>query len=92
MAPVAIAPEAFIARLRAFGEPVAVGGEGVAAGGPRDRPSSRCRRPGSPAHRLSAAALVRRVRTGAGVPARPVYARLPDAEVARLRAIAAAGA
>jgi len=32
------------------------------------------------------------VRAGAGVPARPVYARLPDAEVARLGAIAAAGA
>jgi hypothetical protein len=46
--------------------------------------------PGSPSHRLSAAALVRRVRAGAGVAARPVYARLPDAEVNRLRAAAGA--
>jgi len=91
LAPVAIAPAAFMARLRAFGEPVAVGGEGVAAAGPEIGEFA-VPPPGSPAHRLSAAALVRRVRTGAGLPARPVYARLPDAEVARLGAIAAAGA
>jgi hypothetical protein len=40
---------------------------------------------------VGAAALVRRVRAGAAVPARPVYARLPDAEVNR-RLAAAAGA
>lgn len=89
--PVAIAPEAFIARLRAFGEPVGVAGEGVAAAG--DGIGEFIVLPaGSPAHRLSAAALVRRVRSGAAMPARPVYARLPDAEVARLNAVAAAGA
>ncbi|MFP5354508.1 MAG: PAS domain S-box protein [Gemmatimonadota bacterium] len=37
-------------------------------------------------------ALVRRVRDGAGLPARPVYARLPDAEVNRRAAAAAAEA
>lgn len=45
----------------------------------------------SPAHRLGAAALVRRVAAGAGLPAAPVYARLPDAEVNRLKAAGAAG-
>lgn len=45
----------------------------------------------SPAHRLAAGALVRRVAAGAGLPAAPVYARLPDAEVNRLKAVGAAG-
>jgi tRNA threonylcarbamoyladenosine biosynthesis protein TsaB len=40
----------------------------------------------SSAHRLRAAALVVRVDAGAGRAAVPVYARLPDAEVNRLRA------
>jgi tRNA threonylcarbamoyladenosine biosynthesis protein TsaB len=41
-------------------------------------------------HRLRAAALVTRVDAGAGRQAVPMYARLPDAEVNRLRAAAAA--
>lgn len=41
-------------------------------------------------HRLRAAALVVRVDAGAGREAVPVYARLPDAEVNRLRAAGAA--
>lgn len=44
----------------------------------------------SPAHRISALDLVRRVEAGAARPAVPVYLRLPDAEVNRLRAEAAA--
>jgi tRNA threonylcarbamoyladenosine biosynthesis protein TsaB len=40
----------------------------------------------SAAHRIRAAALVARVHAGAGRPPVPVYARLPDAEVNRLRA------
>ena len=45
---------------------------------------------GSPAHLLDAVHLVACVDAGNGVPARPVYARLPDAEVNRLRALGAA--
>lgn len=89
MAPVAIAPGDLAARLRAAGEPVGVGGEGVSAAGEEIRGFA-VPPPGSPSHRLFAAALVRRVRSGAGVAARPVYARLPDAEVNRLRAAAGA--
>jgi tRNA threonylcarbamoyladenosine biosynthesis protein TsaB len=89
LAPVAIAPADLIARLRATGEPVGVGGEGVAAAGEEIHEFA-VLPPGSPSHRLSAAALARRVRGGAGRAARPVYARLPDAEVNRLRAAAGA--
>ena len=93
LAPVAMSPEDLAARMRATGEPVVVGGEGLAAarellaGPPFTSPPE-----GSPRHRVGASALVRRVRAGAGLPARPVYARLPDAEVNRRRALAAAGA
>ena len=90
VAPVAVGPQEFIARLRDFGEPVGIGGEGVEAAGEGIREFA-VLPAGAPAHRLSAAALVRRVRSGAGRPARPVYARLPDAEVARRRAATAAG-
>lgn len=92
VAPVAVAPVAFASRLEEAGEPVWVGGEGVAAGGEALlAPALRIVPPGAPAHRVGAAALVRRVRAGAGLPARPVYARLPDAEVNR-RLAAGAGA
>ncbi len=74
--PLAVAPQEFIARLRDFGEPVGIGGEGVEAAGDGIREFT-VLPAGAPAHRLSAAALVRRVRSGAGRPARPVYARLP---------------
>lgn len=93
LAPSALAPSELAERLRALGEPVVVGGEGLAAAGdalagpPFSYPPA-----GSPRHRVSAAALARRVRDGAGRPARPVYARLPDAEVNRRRALSATGA
>lgn len=91
VAPVAVAPAAFAEALRSTGETVVVGGEGLAAagdhlsGGPFRAPE-----PGSPRHRVRAALLARRVADGAGRPARPEYARLPDAEVNRLAALAAA--
>ena len=93
VAPVAVAAADLAARLVAMGEPVWVGGEGVAAAaGALAVDGIHTLAPGSPGHRLSAAGLVRRVRDGAGLPARPVYARLPDAEVNRLNALAAAEA
>lgn len=93
VAPVAIAPADLAARLTATGEEVWVAGEGVeAAAGELAVERVQTLAPGSPAHRLSATALVRRVRDGGGLPARPVYARLPDAEVNRRIARAAAEA
>ena len=93
IAPVAIAAADLAARLDDLGQPVWVGGEGVAAAaGAFDRGSVRTLAGGSPGHRLSATGLVRRIAAGAGVAARPVYARLPDAEVNRLSALAAAEA
>lgn len=89
LAPCAIAPDALAARLRTAGEPLLIGGEGVAAAGEAIAGLA-VLPPGSPSHRLSAAALARRARNGGAVPARPVYARLPDAEVNRLRAAAGA--
>lgn len=92
IAPVAIAASALADRLDALGEPVWVGGDGVAAAdGAFERGALVTLAPGAPGHRLGAAALVRRVAAGAGLPARPVYARLPDAEVNRLSALASAG-
>jgi hypothetical protein len=76
-----------------MGGPAVIGGDGVpAAGGGLDGPGRTLLPPPARAARLSAGALVARVRAGAGLPARPVYARLPDAEVNRRAAIAAAGA
>lgn len=91
ISPAALAPEALAAALAELGETVWVGGEGLAAGGEALRGEGlRALPPGSAGHRLRAAALVRRVRAGAVLPARPVYARLPDAEVNRLAALAGA--
>ena len=93
LAPVALAASDLAERLVAMDEPVWVAGVGVGAtAGALEVPGVTTLAPGSPVHRLAAAALVRRVRGGGGIAARPVYARLPDAEVARLNAIAAAGA
>ncbi len=89
--PVAVAADDLAARLVAFGGPIWIGGEGVTAAGEAfDGGELHVLAPSAPAHRLSAAGLVRRVRDGAGRVARPVYARLPDAEVNRRRALAAA--
>ena len=88
--PVAVAADDFAARLAAFGAAVWIGGEGVSVA--REAFTEKelhVLAPDAPAHRLSAAGLVRRVRDGAGMAARPVYARVPDAEVNRLRALAA---
>lgn len=93
LAPLAIAPGELAARLRATTGPVVVGGEGLAAAGDHLRGEPFVAPPArSPRHRVGAAMLVRRVRRGAGLPARPVYARLPDAEVNRRTAAIAAGA
>lgn len=91
IAPVAIAAPDLAARLEALGEPAWIGGEGVAASAGAFEGGALTTLPvGAPAHRLSATGLTRRVAAGAGLPARPVYARLPDAEVNRLSALGAA--
>ncbi len=92
IAPVALAAADFVARLVELGEPVWAGGGGVGVAADALAGSGvQSLAAGSPGHRLSATALVRRARGGGGLPARPVYARLPDAEVNRLRALEAAG-
>jgi tRNA threonylcarbamoyladenosine biosynthesis protein TsaB len=80
-----------LARILAdLGEEVWLGGE-VEAGGAALEGASLKRIPaGAAANRMRAAALAHRVAAGAGLPARPVYARLPDAEVNRLAAVGAA--
>jgi tRNA A37 threonylcarbamoyladenosine modification protein TsaB len=89
-APQAIPPDGLAVLLDGIGEPAWIGGDGVpAAGTALDGPGRTLLPPAARASRPSAAALVARVRAGAGLPARPVYARLPDAEVNRR---AAAGA
>jgi tRNA threonylcarbamoyladenosine biosynthesis protein TsaB len=89
--PSALAPAELARLLSGLGEGAWLGGEGVEAGGEAlDAPGLRRVPAGAVAHRLRAAALARRVAAGAGLPARPVYARLPDAEVNRLAAAGAA--
>ncbi len=93
LAPAALAPADLRAALRGLGDEVWLGGEGIEAGGDAlEGPGLRRPPPGAAAHRVRAAHLARRVAAGAGLPARPVYARLPDAEVNRLAAVAAAAA
>jgi tRNA threonylcarbamoyladenosine biosynthesis protein TsaB len=90
--PSALAPAELARILSGLGGDVWLGGGGLDAGGDElDGPELRRLPAGSAAHRIRAAALARRVAAGAGLPARPVYARLPDAEVNRLAAAAAAG-
>ena len=89
--PSALPAAELAALLSALGEEAWLGGEGVEAGGGElEAPGLRRVPAGAVAHRLRAAALARRVAAGAGLPARPVYARLPDAEVNRLAAAGAA--
>ncbi len=90
LAPCALAPAAVRERLREFtgrqaaailiGDGAALVAEGLASevGAMLDLDD--------PRHHVRAAALVARVDAGFGRPARPVYARLPDAEVNRLNA------
>ncbi len=89
IAPLAIAAADLAVRL---GPQLAAGGTVVAAGtgalvGHAALGAAGVRIPPDTAavHRLRAAALVTRVDAGAGRAAVPVYARLPDAEVNRLR-------
>jgi tRNA threonylcarbamoyladenosine biosynthesis protein TsaB len=91
--PQALAPAQLAALLDELAAPAWIGGDGVAAsGGALEGPGRHILPLRSRGNRVSAAALVARVRAGAGLPARPVYARLPDAEVNRRRAVAAAEA
>jgi tRNA threonylcarbamoyladenosine biosynthesis protein TsaB len=90
VAPAALSPQTLAGMLAELGDEVWIGGEGVEAGGEElRRPGLRALAPGAAGHRVRAAALVRRVAAGAALPARPVYARLPDAEVNRRAALAA---
>lgn len=92
IAPCAIAPGDLAARLAAVTADAVVGGPGLdAAGDALDRPGIAALDAGSPGHRMRAALLAARVAAGAARPARPLYARLPDAEVNRRAAAAAAG-
>lgn len=94
LAPCAIAPDALGERIAALCE--AAGAPAVAAGAGAELLAGHLPEgavvapPGSPAHSLDAVHLIARVDAGAGVPARPLYARLPDAEVNRRRAREAA--
>lgn len=89
LAPCAIAPDDLARRL----PPGAlVGGPGIAAAGAAfDARPLAILPPESPGHRMRAALLAARVAAGGGRPARPLYARLPDAEVNRARAMSARG-
>lgn len=93
LAPCAIAPADLAALLLPLGGGQVVAGPGVEAAGDAFADAAFTvpdRR--SPAHRMRAALLAERVAAGAGLPARPEYARLPDAEVNRLAAMSPAGA
>jgi len=75
----------------AGGHEVRIAGDGLAPyAGTLGREPFHPLDPRSPAHHVSAVDLVRRVEAGAGRPAVPLYLRLPDAEVNRLRSEAAA--
>jgi tRNA threonylcarbamoyladenosine biosynthesis protein TsaB len=88
--PCALAPDELARLLGGLDDEAWLGGEGLEAGGDAlVGPGLRRLPAGAAGHRVRAALLARRVADGAGRPARPVYARLPDAEVNRL---AAAGA
>jgi tRNA threonylcarbamoyladenosine biosynthesis protein TsaB len=92
LGPAALAPADLARAVSGLGDDVWLAGEGVqVAGEALEGANMKRLPPGAAAHRIRAAALARRVAAGAGLPARPVYARLPDAEVNRLAAAGAAG-
>ncbi|MFP5450841.1 MAG: tRNA (adenosine(37)-N6)-threonylcarbamoyltransferase complex dimerization subunit type 1 TsaB [Thermoleophilia bacterium] len=92
IAPSALAPAELADRLDALTGNAVIGGPGCeAAGDALLRPGLAVLAAGSPGHRMRAALLPARVAAGAGRPARPLYARLPDAEVNRRAAAASAG-
>ncbi len=88
--PLALGPAPLADRLRilagadapiiAVGSGAIVGGEAFRAAGIEVPPA------GYAVHRLRAAALIARIRAGAGRSTEPIYARLPDAEVNRRHA------
>ena len=88
--PLALGPEPLADRLRAVmgaETPIVAVGSGAIVGGDALRDAGMQVPPSDfAAHRLWAAALVGRVRAGSGRTSAPVYARLPDAEVNRLKA------
>jgi tRNA threonylcarbamoyladenosine biosynthesis protein TsaB len=90
IAPTAIAATPLaeaIAVLRASGTPVVAAGTGaLVAAGVLGAAGIRIPPERDTVHRLRAAQLVVRVDAGAGRDPRPVYARLPDAEINRRRA------
>jgi tRNA threonylcarbamoyladenosine biosynthesis protein TsaB len=89
LAPEAIHPGVLAGRLAALAReegPAWLAGDGLAAhGAALHGPLLRHLPPGATAHRVRAVDLVRRVAAGASRPAAPLYLRLPDAEVSRLR-------
>jgi len=90
LAPAAVPVARLAAHLAGIDGTMAVGGDATGLVG--ELPAGARALPGgSPGNRISAAALVRRVAAGGALPVVPVYARLPDAEVNRLKAIGAAG-
>lgn len=92
IAPCALSPQDLAERIVVLDGVAVVGGPGLAAAGTAFADAGIVvLAPTSPGHRLRAALLGARVAAGAGVPARPVYARLPDAEVTRLAASGADG-
>lgn len=84
LAPAAWVPADFAAALlgAATGHAVFLGGDGVPVLAPHLGRETFAPLPAaSPGHRVRAADLVRRVDSGAGLPAVPHYLRLPDAEM-----------
>jgi hypothetical protein len=75
----------------AQGAAVLVAGDGARLPG-LDHPGLSVLAPGSPAQRVRAVNLVRRVAQAGPRPVAPAYLRLPDAEENRLRRLTATGA
>ena len=89
--PCAIAPADLAVRLLETTDDAVLGGPGLtAAGQARTHPEITALPDAAHGHRLRAALLVERVDAGAAHPARPLSARLPDAEINRRAAAAAA--
>ncbi len=90
--PCAIAPADLGALLAEIGDArgAVAGGNGAALLAPHLPAGARALPDGSPGHGIDARHLVARADAGAAVPVRPVYARLPDAEVNRRRNLEAA--
>lgn len=90
MPPSALAPAALAEALAAWDEEAVVAGDGAALVAPHLVGGTGMAPTASPAHVLRAAALARRIAANGPSPVTPLYARLPDAEVNRLRALGGA--